>query len=328
MIIIDLDYTDFSQFLNYLSGKLNAEIKNNRLELPDSFGKGYLELIELPNGLQALVSSMEYHQDVLYSRKHKDDYYFVLHFNDMQLSGAINFTMQGKELRDENQYRAGAALTSSLFEMSYTVKAGSIAKSINVLLKKDWLATYLDHGDVMKMLANYIMLKNTLIHPEPFDAEYRMLFDEIFDFNNTAPLQSMMVKNRIMLLLERFLSKLYRNIVNLTPEKQGKIKTADLGKLMEIEALLVKDFSQAPPTIAMLAEKAGMSISKLKSVFKKVYGTGIYEYYQKNRMQKARSMLLTDQYTVKEVGLQLGYTNLSNFSLAFKKEFGVLPSQL
>jgi AraC-like DNA-binding protein len=45
-------------------------------------------------------------------------------------------------------------------------------------------------------------------------------------------------------------------------------------------------------------------------------------------MQKARSLLLTGQYTVKEVGLQLGYTNLSNFSLAFKKEFGILPSHV
>lgn len=101
-----------------------------------------------------------------------------------------------------------------------------------------------------------------------------------------------------------------------------------MSKLMEIEALLVSDFSQPPPTILLLAERTGMSVSKLKSAFKRVYGTGIYEYFQKNRMQKARSMLLTGQYNVKEVGTQLGYTNLSNFSLAFKKEFGVLPSQV
>jgi AraC-like DNA-binding protein len=107
-----------------------------------------------------------------------------------------------------------------------------------------------------------------------------------------------------------------------------KIKASDMGKLMEIESLLVRDFGQPPPTIALLAEKSGMSVSKLKSAFKRVYGTGIYEYYQKNRMQKAKSMLLTGQYNVKEVGTQLGYSNLSNFSLAFKKEFKMLPSQV
>ncbi|OYW19244.1 MAG: hypothetical protein B7Z54_04295 [Sphingobacteriales bacterium 12-47-4] len=32
--------------------------------------------------------------------------------------------------------------------------------------------------------------------------------------------------------------------------------------------------------------------------------------------------------TIKEVGMQVGYTNLSHFSVAFKKEFGVLPSEM
>ncbi|NCU05127.1 MAG: AraC family transcriptional regulator, partial [Chitinophagaceae bacterium] len=33
-------------------------------------------------------------------------------------------------------------------------------------------------------------------------------------------------------------------------------------------------------------------------------------------------------FNVKEVGTQLGYSNLSNFSLAFRKEFNILPSQV
>ena len=117
-------------------------------------------------------------------------------------------------------------------------------------------------------------------------------------------------------------------MMNVAEGTQRKIKSSDLSKLMEIESLLVRDFGQPPPTIVNLAERTGMSVSKLKAVFKKVYGTGIYEYYQKNRMLKARSLLVTGQYTVKQVGQQLGYTNLSNFSLAFRKEFGILPSHV
>jgi AraC-like DNA-binding protein len=45
-------------------------------------------------------------------------------------------------------------------------------------------------------------------------------------------------------------------------------------------------------------------------------------------MDKARTMLLTGQYSIKDVGYALGYTNLSNFTLAFKKAFGLLPSDL
>jgi AraC-like DNA-binding protein len=45
-------------------------------------------------------------------------------------------------------------------------------------------------------------------------------------------------------------------------------------------------------------------------------------------MGKARDLLLSGEFTVKEVGYKLGYQNLSNFANAFKKEFGVLPSAL
>ena len=107
-----------------------------------------------------------------------------------------------------------------------------------------------------------------------------------------------------------------------------KLQQESLYKLMEVESMLVIDFSKAPPTIVDLAGYTNMSVSKLKSSFKRVYGSGIYEYYQRSRMHKARQMLVANGYTVKEVGMKLGYTNLSNFSLAFKKEFGILPSEL
>jgi len=45
-------------------------------------------------------------------------------------------------------------------------------------------------------------------------------------------------------------------------------------------------------------------------------------------MQKARLMLLSGNYSVKDIGYTLGYTNLSNFTLAFKKVFGRLPSEV
>ena len=57
-----------------------------------------------------------------------------------------------------------------------------------------------------------------------------------------------------------------------------------------------------------------------------MYGSTLYEYFQKSRMQRAKVLMLTHKYSIKEIGSQLGYSNLSNFSIAFKKEFKHLPS--
>jgi AraC-like DNA-binding protein len=98
--------------------------------------------------------------------------------------------------------------------------------------------------------------------------------------------------------------------------------------MMQVEKELLEDFSKTPPTVEALAKKHSIGVSRLKRQFKQVYGKPVYEYYQKYRMAKAKALLLSGDFTVKEVGYKLGYQNLSNFANAFKKEFGVLPSSL
>jgi AraC-like DNA-binding protein len=59
-----------------------------------------------------------------------------------------------------------------------------------------------------------------------------------------------------------------------------------------------------------------------------MYGTTVFEYYQRIRMQRARILLLSRRYSIKQIGRQLGYSNLSNFAIAFRKEFDQLPHEL
>ena len=54
----------------------------------------------------------------------------------------------------------------------------------------------------------------------------------------------------------------------------------------------------------------------------------LYEFYNRHRLQQAREMLKTGSYSVKQVGINIGFSNLSNFAKAFKKEFGLLPKEI
>jgi AraC-like DNA-binding protein len=328
MTVVHLLHTNYREVLASISEQLHLHLTGDMLQLSPTIADGYFKVVELPNGLQALLSDIHYKVDVTFKREKSDEYFCILHFNDAELSEPLHFLQNGKQIFDKSTRRAGVTLSSSANDMSFTVKAHTKARSINILLPGRWINDNLNRYNELQVLSRYNAMRNTLVHPEPFDAQNRVLFDEVFQTDESNPLQNMIVKNRIMLLLEHFLSKIYRKMEEEPSQTPRKIKASDMSKLMEIESLLVRDFGQPPPTIALLAEKSGMSVSKLKSAFKRVYGTGIYEYYQKNRMRKARAMLLTGQYNVKEVGTQLGYSNLSNFSLAFRKEFNILPSQV
>lgn len=93
-------------------------------------------------------------------------------------------------------------------------------------------------------------------------------------------------------------------------------------RLLVARDRLLRDLS-APPTIAELAREIGLNQLKLKRGFKAVFGTSVYALFQQHRMERARQLLR--DHSVTETALTLGYSNLSHFSTAYRKQFGILP---
>jgi len=87
---------------------------------------------------------------------------------------------------------------------------------------------------------------------------------------------------------------------------------------------LLQDLSD-PPTIAELARETGLNQLKLKRGFKAVFGYSVYALFQRERMDRARELL--ERHGVAETAMILGYSNASHFSVAFRKQFGVLPRE-
>ncbi|GAB7541632.1 helix-turn-helix transcriptional regulator [Cupriavidus sp. 8B] len=63
---------------------------------------------------------------------------------------------------------------------------------------------------------------------------------------------------------------------------------------------------------------------KLKQGFRSLFASSIYAYFQAERMRQARQFLR--KHNVTETAMMLGYSNISHFSSAFRKQFGMLPS--
>ncbi|MEO5783530.1 MAG: AraC family transcriptional regulator, partial [Ginsengibacter sp.] len=227
---------------------------------------------------------------------------------------------------EEKQNRASVMLTSSLYDFAYQASKNTAIKSVNVLITREWLEQYLDITTMDKVLEKYLQLKTASYNFAPFDVEYRVLFNEVMD-GGDAIMKRSIVENRIMMMVEKFLTQLYQ-MVNTADDDKIKISPDEVKRLMEVESYLIKDFSTPPPPISFLSRVAAMSTTTLKNKFKKLYGNNLYEYFQKSRMHKAKVLLMSQKYSIKEIGSKLGYSNLSNFASAFKKEFKKLPSKL
>jgi AraC-like DNA-binding protein len=81
-------------------------------------------------------------------------------------------------------------------------------------------------------------------------------------------------------------------------------------------------------SLAEIAFLSNMSLSTFKRHFKTEYNANPGKWLQQKRLHIAKEMLENDGKKPSEIFKQFGYNNLSNFSIAFKNEFGSSPNQL
>ena len=157
------------------------------------------------------------------------------------------------------------------------------------------------------------------------DADYSNAQNDILNNDESHPAETAILHNRIMYIIERFFRELYEQRKQIKYHLRNN--AADIDAIIQVEARLTAGLKEEFPSVNQLAKDAGMSASKLKTLFKKIYGKALFEYFQEQRMLKAKTMLLTSNSSVKETALELGFKNFSNFTLAFKKQFSVLPQE-
>ena len=319
------DQTDFKLILRDIAQKLGAELRGDTLYLAPEQGEGYFHASTLPNGLSVLISENCFNFDMLLHRKKLDECYYILGFDEVYIKHQLIEIINGHREKRYPPIFAGAYLNTTFFDRVSIASKGNGVRTVKCIFDTRWMSKYLGIKNDDEVLKRYLSLRARNLNIDPLDAEYRNLLEDIFHTDPQNPLFTTIVENRVMMLIERFFTQIYQKSSNLKPVQ---IRQEDIYRMMEIEKELMEDYSKNAPTVEELAGKHTMGVSKLKRQFKQIYGKPVFEYYQKNRMTKAKDMLLSGEYTVKEVGYKLGYQNLSNFANAFKKEFSVLPSSL
>ncbi|MBE6554338.1 MAG: helix-turn-helix transcriptional regulator [Ruminococcaceae bacterium] len=76
-----------------------------------------------------------------------------------------------------------------------------------------------------------------------------------------------------------------------------------------------------------VARQSGMSVSSLEAKFKAMLGISPYQYLILLRLEYATKLLTETAYSVTEIASRCGYEYLFYFCNAFKKQFGMTPSQ-
>ena len=80
-------------------------------------------------------------------------------------------------------------------------------------------------------------------------------------------------------------------------------------------------------SVSECASKSGLSTPYFQKLYKSYFGNTFVQDVVKSRMEQAKHLLLTSNYSIKEIAAQCGYNNDTFFMKQFKKNAGITPSQ-
>lgn len=119
----------------------------------------------------------------------------------------------------------------------------------------------------------------------------------------------------------------YNNVIELDLNIAKPINNNKDNILVQDTCLYLKKNIYNKLILDDIASFMGSNRSKLAATFKRVLGVGVFEWLRKQRMLKAKSLLIYSELSIQEIGFEVGYENSCNFSSAYKKQFNVSPRQ-
>lgn len=306
----------------------NYKAEKKRITVKTLFLNAQLYYLKLEEGLWILVSDQEFKKNVvmhnIYDEELPLDYHFInLHYNQKAFTSKL-MLINGMVLTDKtwNLFKAGHAKTSYHFKDAHEL-------NITIYFTNQWL---------VKELTSKSYFKNSNLDSF-FKSENTYLFLPDIDLGSDAFYQDFLYllkqkdSNEKTKEIKHFLNDFFKHFIdkyNLEPINEHYFKLADKDRkyIQQTEKYLMDNLVYSFPGVDAVAEKVGVSPTKLKTDFKVIHNQSLYQYYRYHQMHLANKLLSEKASTVKEVATLLGYENASKFAVVFKEQFGVQPSSL
>lgn len=106
------------------------------------------------------------------------------------------------------------------------------------------------------------------------------------------------------------------------------LKNDDYANVARAEKIILQNLSNPFIGVAQIAEMVNLSPTKLKAIFKMVFGLSMLQYQKQKNLQLAEQLIKNSEIPIKYIATITGYASSSKFAAAFKKHFTFLPSEL
>ncbi|OBX36211.1 HTH-type transcriptional regulator CdhR [Halomonas elongata] len=104
--------------------------------------------------------------------------------------------------------------------------------------------------------------------------------------------------------------------------------TGDADPMLDRAIALMETHLEAPLGIQALADELGLSWRRLERLFERHLGQTPRHFYLERRLAHAHQLLIDTRHSVMDIALASGFASASSFTRAFRRRYGLTPSQL
>lgn len=308
-------------FRDQFAETFDLKVENNRAIIPERLGQGYIKEIITTNNLKLVIHNYRFKEDFHLRRlgSSKKNEMISMVFNSQEVpTGDIADKKRIVQSLSTNESTIQVA--SSSLGTETTFPANEDIHYIVIGIQPSVLNSLLQVEEPNKQIQTILKNNSTFFFHERMSTDIQRIFEKLF----LGIEQDNLFKLFYQIRMEELIYHLFSNLLRREDAKQHAINKEDITKLNNVHSAVLEDISE-PPKLGKLAKKVGMSKTKMKQLFKQIYGNSIYNYYLKARMEDAAYLLKHANLSVSEVGFQVGYSNLSHFSRMFKKHFEKNP---
>ncbi|WP_293913692.1 MULTISPECIES: helix-turn-helix transcriptional regulator [unclassified Sphingobacterium] len=323
-IQLDLTYTLTPQWLQQFGDLIGIRpIDNKIIYLSEEIAEGRIYFLELMPGLSVMLRDMIVHQPILFNRKAKeDDLVFVYYDLSENISTHI-VNGVGHMVGLNSPFDMG--IVDSSVESTYIPILGERVYSLCILVSKDLLIKlFKDHIQKSNKNIYFDPEHNTLLFYGHIDSRSKLLLNQLKRKSYKDPSYELFFKSTSFrlfgLLIEGFSKVSYPSF---------KLSEVEIKGILATQEYILTQLWLKFPGVGTLSRMAGMSESKYKLAFKKIFNDTPNNFFLTEKLFLAKRLLLSGDYnSILEIAYELGYSKSSYFSAVYRSKFGILPGSV
>jgi AraC-like DNA-binding protein len=309
-------------FLTSFAQKFKVPVEGDRLVIPPAMGTGSIRRIALSAGLKLIVHRYRLNQDFILNRVGNDapnDLVSVI-FHSNEAIASVDTGEKANPLSRSSAFAIQIASTDLNSQIRFPANTDIYFLVVGIL--KDVLKEMLAIKKPNPVVRTILNADPGFLFYESMSVEVHKIVRQLTDAREDNELGNFYHRLKVQELLYLVFEKLQKR----EAQRHSAVHKDDVEKLFLIRTAILSDLS-VPPGLPALAKMAGFGETKMKDLFRQVFGDTIYNYYQQARMEEAAFLLKHHGLSVSETGYQLGFANLSHFGRLFEKYHGVKPKK-